>query len=196
LLCRKHDNQGDYTFTSTYGGLIGDEMWATNCAWREEARWERYTGYKYAYFFRVSLKDDAKLTDGVALAQPKPRAWLQLPSFTARQIDNNHAERVSVRLDLAAPEGGSLDLDGVVAKMRSEGGQDAYADDSVAGYNVRVDLPMDELAAGVANDKIVMDFVSCELYPQAAGITPMTTNALIRAATCETLMKGMVLIFF
>jgi hypothetical protein len=189
LLCRKHDGQGEYQFTSSYGGLIGDEMWQTNCVTLREARWQRYTPYEYAYVFRVSLKDEAKLTDGVALAQPKPRAWLPLPTFTAREVDPDKMKRVSVRLDLVAPEGGELDLDGVVERMRTEGGQDAYADSTVAGYNVRVDLPIEELAANVANDKIVMDFVSCDLYPQAAGLQPMTTNALIRAATCEKVKR-------
>ena len=197
LLCRANDGQGYYEFTGTYGGVIGNEMWATNCTrLTQDSALNAYVDAGSAYVFQVLLKDEAKLTDGVELAQPKPRAWLQLPSFTAKQIDIRKTERVSVRLDLIAPEGGSLDLDGVVAKMREEGGQNAYADDSVAGYNVRVDLPMNELAAGTGDDKIIMDFVSCETYGQAFGAQPMTTNALIRAATCETVSKqhGFILI--
>ena len=185
LLCRKHDSQGDYSFGTSHGGLIGEEMWMTNCTDLCEDRWERYTTYKYAYVYRVSLKDEAKLEDGVALAQPKPRAWLQLPKFTAREVSPSKMKRVSLRLDLVAPEGGELDLDNVVEKMRTEGGQEAYKDSKVAGYNVRVDLPIDELMANTTDDKIVMDFVSCDRFPQAAGLQPMVTNALIRAVTCE-----------
>lgn len=185
LLCRKHDKQGDYSFDTFHGGLIGEEMWMTNCTTLCEDRWKRYTTYEYAYVYRVSLKDEAKLEDGVALAQPKPRAWLQLPKFTAHEVDPSKMKRVSLRLDLVAPEGGELDLDNVVEKMRTEGGQEAYKDSKVAGYNVRVDLPIDELMANTTDDKIVMDFVSCDRFPQAAGLQPMVTNALIRAVTCE-----------
>ena len=198
LLCRKHDSQGDYSFDTSYGGLIGEEMWMTNCTYLYEDRWTRYTTYRYAYVYRVSLKDESKLEDGVALAQPKPRGWLQLPSFTAREVDPGKMKRISVRLDLVAPEGGELDLDGVVEKMRTEGGQDAYKDSNVAGYNVRVDLPINELMANTTDDKIVMDFVVCDLYSQAAGVQPMMTNALIRAATCEKepLVRGSTIIVY
>jgi hypothetical protein len=72
-----------------------------------------------------------------------------------------------------------------VEKRRTEGGQEAYKDSKVAGYNVRVDLPIDELMANTTDDKIVMDFVSCDRCPQAAGLQPMVTNALIRAVSCE-----------
>ena len=34
-------------------------------------------------------------------------------------------------------------------------------------------------------DKVLFDFVSCETFGQAVGAQPMTTNALIRAATVE-----------
>ena len=50
---------------------------------------------------------------------------------------------------------------------------------------MRVDLPVDELAANVETDKVLFDFVSCETFGQAVGAQPMTTNALIRAATVE-----------
>jgi len=185
LLCRKHDGQGDYKTDSRYGGFIGEDLWQTNIVTLCETRWEKYTTYQYAYVFRALLKDDAKLTDGEALATARPRAWLQLPTFTARQLDTNRTERISVRMKLEAPEDGTLDLAKVVKDMQDNGHPTACADDSVAGYNVRLDLPLDELKAGTTDDRIVMDFVSCETYAQAAGALPLTTNALIRAATCE-----------
>lgn len=190
LLCRSHDSQGDYKFSNDrYGGLVGSEMWQTNVGYRMEQRWEKYTGYKYAYLFSVSLKDDAKLTDGVPLSVPKPRAWLQLPQCAKREVDPKRMVRVSVRLGLVAPEGGSLDIAEVVRKMREEGEQDAYADDGVEGYNVRVDLPLNELKADTADDRVVMDFVTCDSYAHVSGVAPMVTNALIRVAACEKVKK-------
>lgn len=88
-------------------------------------------------------------------------------------------------MGLEAPVGGALDLEGVVARLKAAGHEGACADASVAGYNVRVDLPVGELKAGVATDKALFDFVSCETFGQAAGAQPLTTNALIRVATVE-----------
>lgn len=197
LLCRNHDGQGYHVASKTYGGFIGEEMWQTNTATLNEPRWKRYVGYEYAYVFRVSLKDEARLEDGVPLAAARPRAWLPLPSFTARQLDTNRTERISVRLMLEPPANGTLDLDAVVKGMRGAGHAGACADNAVAGYNVRVDLPLDELEADATDTRAILDFVSCETYGQACGAQPMTTNALIRAATCEYVkrMNGTVIIF-
>lgn len=197
LLCRKHDGQGEHVAGATYGGLVGEEMWQTNTLALNEPRWTRYVGYNYAYVFRVSLKDEARLADGVPLAAARPRAWLPLPPFTARQLDTNRTERISVRLMLEPPAGGTLDLDAVVKGMRAAGHAGARADDAVAGYNVRVDLPLDDLEAGATDTRALLDFVSCETYGQACGAQPMTTNALVRAATCEYVkrVRGVVVIF-
>lgn len=197
LLCRNHDAQGVHVASKTYGGFIGEEMWQTNTATLNEPRWKRYVGYEYAYVFRVSLKDEARLEDGVPLAAARPRAWLPLPSFTARQLDTNRTERISVRLMLEPPANGTLDLDAVVRGMRAAGHVGTYADDTVAGYNVRVDLPFDELETDATDTRAILDFVSCETYGQACGAQPMTTNALIRAATCEYVKRvnGTVVIF-
>ena len=195
LLCRHHDgwategtNKSVPIFPvagATYGGVIGEEMWATNAVVSEGDRWERHVGYRYAYTFGVKLRDEAKLEDGVALAAPRPRGWLALPKFKARQLDPERVRRISLRLGLEAPEGGALDLDGIVSRLKAAGHDGACKDDSVESYNVRVDLPVDELAANVETDKALFDFVSCETFGQAVGAQPMTTNALIRAATVE-----------
>ena len=195
LLCRAHDGwatEGTNTSVpifpvagATYGGVIGEEMWATNAVVSTGDRWERHVGYRYAYTFGVKLRDEAKLEDGVALAAPRPRGWLALPKFKARQLDPERVRRISLRLGLEAPEGGALDLDGIVSRLKAAGHDGACKDDSVECYNVRVDLPVDELAANVETDKALFDFVSCETFGQAVGAQSMTTNALIRAATVE-----------
>lgn len=183
-----------YGPSASYGGIIGEEMWQTNSALHCADRWTRHIGYEWAFAFSVSLKDEAKLTDGATLATPVPRAWLPLPKFTARQLDTNRTERISVHLDLA-PQGDAT-LDSLIAEMKANGHETACADDSVDGYNVRVDLPMDELAVDAANDSIVMDFVKVDTYAQACGTLPFQTNALIRAASCEVkkVDRGIVLI--
>lgn len=196
LVCRKHDDQGDYKFRETYGGLIGEDMWQTNVCVKHEQRWKPYTTHDYAYIFEAILKDEAKLSDGEVLAEAKPRAWLPLPKFSEKQLDTNRTERISVRLQLVAPADGTLDLARIVAKMKANGQDGAVVDDSVAPYNVRVDLPMDELAANVTTDNVIMDFVDCESYNYACGVQPMVTNALIKAATCEVakIPRGLMLI--
>lgn len=200
VLRNGNDQDGDFTFANSYR-LVGDEMWTNTVGLVLDAAGKKdvtdLVGFEYGRVYYHQLKDEAKLTDGVALETPRPRAWLPLPRFTAKQVNPLKTERVSVRLQLVAPESGTLDLDGIVAKMCAEGGQQAYADDSVAGYNVRVDLPMDELAADTADDSIVMDFVQIDNYLQANGTLPCQTNALIRAATCECVKIpiGGVLIF-
>ena len=78
-----------------------------------------------------------------------------------------------------------LDLDGIVSRLQAAGHDGACKDESVAGYNVRVDLPVGELAANVETDKVLFDFVSCETLGQAVGAQAMTTNALIRVAKVE-----------
>lgn len=195
LLCRNHDGwatEGDNAYVpilpvagATYGGVIGEEMWATNAVVSSGERWERHVGYGTAYTFGVTLRDEAKLEDGVALETARPRGWLALPMFKARQLNPGRVKRVSVRLGLEAPEGGALDLDGIVSRLKAAGHDGASKDESVECYNVRVDLPVDELAANVETDKVLFDFVSCETFGQAVGAQPMTTNALIRAATVE-----------
>ena len=195
LLCRSHDgwgSEGDNKSVplypvagATYGGVIGEEMWATNAVVSWGDRWQRHVGYNVAYTFGVTLRDEAKLEDGVALAAPRPRGWLALPKFKARQLDPERVRRISLRLGLEAPEGGALDLDGIVSRLQAAGHDGACKDDSVECYNVRVDLPVDELAANVETDKALFDFVSCETFGQAVGAQSMTTNALIRAATVE-----------
>lgn len=195
LLCRNHDGwatEGANAYVpilpvagATYGGVIGEEMWATNAVVSSGDRWLRHVGYGVAYTFGVTLRDEAKLEDGVALAAPRPRGWLALPKFEARQLDPERVRRISLRLGLEAPEGGALDLDGIVSRLKAAGHDGACKDDAVECYNVRVDLPVDELAANVETDKVLFDFVFCETFGQAVGAQPMTTNALIRAATVE-----------
>jgi hypothetical protein len=185
LVCRYHDSQGNYITGDTYGGVIGEEMWQTNAVVKCEDRWKKYTGYQYAYIFEVSPKAEAQISDGVRLQQPRPRAWFKLPSFTEKELESDNTRRISVHLDLVASENGTLDLDSIVENMRVLGKQDAYKDNSVEGYNVRVDIPLSKLSAGANSDKIIMDFVSCDTYSQAYGSQPMTTNALIRAVTCQ-----------
>ncbi|MGN0833943.1 MAG: hypothetical protein ACI4RD_09900 [Kiritimatiellia bacterium] len=185
LLCRSHDSQGNYAVDGTYGGILGEEMWVTNVCFKNEARWTRYVGYQYAYVFEAKLREEARLEDGVALATARPRGWLQLPKFTARQLDRERYERISVWLKLEAPEEGAFDLADVVRTIQQNGYENACVDESRAGYNVRIDLPMEELAAGVTDDVIIMDFVACDTYAQAVGAQPVATRALIRAASCE-----------
>ena len=171
---------------ATYGGVVGEEMWATNTVTLlDEDRWQGLVGSKNAYTFGVTLKDEAKLEDGVALAEARPRGWLALPKFKARQLKPERVRRISVRLGLEAPADGALDLDGIVSRLQAAGHDGACKDESVAGYNVRVDLPVGELAANVETDKVLFDFVSCETLGQAVGAQAMTTNALIRVAKVE-----------
>lgn len=186
LLARQWDAQEPPVAGATYGGFIGEEMWATNTATLKQGTlWTDYVGTEHAYVFGVTLRDEAELKDGVALAEARPRGWLALPAFTARQLRPDRVRRVSVRLGLEAPADGALDLDGVVARLKAAGHDTARADSEVAGYNVRIDLPTDELAAGVTTDKVLLDFVSCETLGQAVGAQAMTTNALVRVATVE-----------
>ncbi len=171
---------------ATYGGVVGEEMWATNTVTLlGEDRWQGLVGSKNAYTFGVTLKDEAKLEDGVALAEARPRGWLALPKFKARQLKPERVQRISVRLGLEAPADGALDLDGIVSRLQAAGHDGACKDESVEGYNVRVDLSLDDLAANVETDKVLFDFVSCETLGQAVGAQAMTTNALIRVAKVE-----------
>ncbi len=195
LLCRAWDGwdtEGDNQYVprlpvagATYGGIIGEEMWATNTAFLNGDRWKGLVGKENAYTFGVTLKDEAKMEDGVALETARPRGWLALPKFNAKQLTPERVKRVSLRLGLDAPEGGSLDLDGIVSRLKAAGHEGACKDESVEGYNVRVDLPVSELAANVETDKAIFDFVSCETYEQAFGTQALTTNALIRITTVE-----------
>ena len=195
LLCRAWDGwdtEGDNRYVpklpvagATYGGFVGEDLWATNTVMLSEDRWQGLVGSRNAYTFGVTLRDEAKLLDGVALDVARPRGWLALPKFKARQLKPEHVRRISVRLGLEAPEGGALDLDGIVSRLKAAGHDGACKDESVECYNVRVDLPLEDLAANVETDKVLLDFVSCETLGQAVGAQAMTTNALIRVATVE-----------
>lgn len=166
--------------------FLGDDLWETNSIWAHESRWVTCVGYDYAYALQVTLRPEAEIADGVSLENPVPRAWYRLPTFRKRHLNPNRYSRISVRLALEAPNGQDLDVDGLVAKMVAQGQPGAVADDSIPPYNVRIDLPQDELAVGESSDRVVMDFVEIETYPQAAGCVPPLTNALIRAVWCET----------
>ena len=198
LLCRNHDgwvSENPYVpklpvAGATYGGFIGEEMWETNTAHLSGDRWLRHVGQKDAYVFGAKLKDGAKLEDGVKLTTARPRGWLALPKFKAYKLQEGRYKRISVRLGLEAPADGALDLDGIVGRLQAAGHDGARKDESVSGYNVRVDLPVGELAADVETDKVLFDFVSCETYGQAAGSQAMTTNALIRVAKVEYVPHG------
>ena len=194
LLVRPWDGSASFTYANSYR-FIGEEMWTNTVG--SIANVSDLVGVASGYAYFAELKDEAKLTDGQQLVTPRPRAWLPLPEFSAKHLNTNKTQRVSVRLDLVAPESGTLDLDKVVKNMRENGWPETSADGSVAGYNVRVDLPMDELSANTADDSVVMDFVEVNDYPQANGLVPFTTNALIRAATCEIvpIPRGFIITF-
>ena len=185
LHTRPHDGW-DRTFRidGRYGGVIGEEMWSTNVLCLNGAKWKKYAGYEYVWTYQLELKDEAKLTDGQVLENPVPRAWFALPAFTARMLNTNKYERIFLRLALE-PQGDAT-LESLVADMKAAGQDGVVLDDEVSPYNVRVDLPVEELAVNAANDSIVMDFVKVDTYAQAKGLVPFQTNALIRAVCCET----------
>ena len=195
LLCRAWDGwdtEGDNGYVpklpvadATYGGFVGEDLWATNTVMLSEDRWQGLVGSRNAYTFGVTLRDEAKLEDGVALEVARPRGWLALPKFKARQVNPECVRRISLRLGLEAPADGTLDLDGIVSRLQAAGHDSACKDETVTGYNVRIDLPLEDLAANVETDKVLLDFVSCETLGQAVGAQAMTTNALIRVATVE-----------
>ncbi len=188
VMARCHDGFGvEYRVESERAfTLLGEDLWTTNSIWAHEGRWVECVGYDYAYALQVTLRPEAEIADGIPLAVPVPRAWYRLPAFQKRHLDPNRYSRVSVRLALEAPNGQGIDVDALVSKMVAQGQPGAVADDSIPPYNVRIDLPQDELVFGESKDRVVMDFVEIETYPQAAGCVPPVTNALIRAVWCET----------
>lgn len=188
LHTRTHDKWIDppFLFDGRYGGVIGDEMWSTNVDYLCDAKWTKYAGYAYVWAYQLTLKDEAKLADGQVLENPVPRAWFALPAFTDRMLNTNKYERISLRLDLV-PQGDAT-LESLVAEMKANGQEGAVVESGTVGghdYNVRVDLPVEELGVNAANDSIVMDFVKVDTYPQACQAVPFQTNALIRAACCD-----------
>ena len=192
MVVRPWDGSASFTYANSYR-FIGDDMWTNTVGSITGSDVSVLVGAQTGYAYFAELKDDAKLVDGQPLVTPRPRAWLPLPEFSARQLTPVKTKRISVRLDIVAPESGTLDLDRVLKNMRENGWPEASTDESVAGYNVRVDLPLDELQANTQTDSVVMDFVEVNDYQQANGLVPFTTNALIRAATCETIpiIRGM-----
>lgn len=161
---------------STYGGVVGGDLWKTNSICEDKTN---ILGLTNPHRFRFLLNDDAKFElddDGACtVAGTKARGYIELPQISARKLER--MKRASVYLKLE-PQGSKTVqnlVDGIVAGGLTNAM--AVAED---GYNVRVDLPVDQLAAQCTTDCVVFDFTDVPGFVEASQ-NRVTTNAVIKA---------------
>jgi len=125
------------------------------------------------------------------LATGHPRGYLALPSLSGPAYRG--LKRASVRLQVEPLGGKTVQdiVDGIVA-----GGLTNAVAESSGNYNIRVDLPIDQLAARTTDDKVVFDFVDVPTYREA-NKKNYTTNAVVKAVTWDPIIerKGLMLLF-
>ena len=153
---------------------VGSDMWTTEFA--VVAKNEILGTSGYVWQMRQTLKTEAAFVDGAAaLATPVARGWLALPALAAKDIRD--MKRASVRLALVPGTGETLES--LVAGFRANGYPGSVVE--LKGiYNVRLDIPVERLVAGVATDRVLFDFAEFPNYNAAKNDTP-TVRATISA---------------
>ena len=119
---------------------------------------------------KVTLKDEAELTDGAYYAEGKSCGYLKIPRVGANW------RTASVHLDLV-PQGDET-LDTLVAGFTAAG----YAAKRINGtYNVKLRIPRELLVDGSADEKILIDFSE---YADAEAVRDAqpTVRARVRRA--------------
>ena len=155
---------------------VGEEMWDTD--------FMTLYGQNFAlgttgdmWQMRQKLKPEAALADGAAaLATPVVRGYLALPAIAEKDLRD--MKRGSVRLALIPGTGETLES--LVAGFRANGYPGSIVEtDGI--YNVRLDIPVERLLAGVSTDKVLFDFSEYPNYNAAKTKSP-TVRATIAAA--------------
>ena len=185
------DGQGTASMESTDGGhgfcryrygaddqyqTVGEDMWDTDFLTVNGQNFALgTTGYMWQ--MRQKLKSEAALADGAAaLATPVVRGYLALPAITTKDLRD--MKRGSIRLALIPGTGETLES--LVAGFRANGYPGSVVEtDGI--YNVRLDIPVERLLAGVATDKVLFDFSEYPNYNAAKTKSP-TVRATIAAA--------------
>ena len=189
LLCRNHEGEESFvTDHQAYGGLLFPDLWTAYVETKNN--YQRPNGtVGWTHVFGARLNPSAKIVDGVPLANPVARGYIEVPKFRNLQTLKNPV----VRLELV-PQGGET-VASIVDRMKKLGGVDAVADSSVAPYNVCIRLNVKDLVENVTTDKMVFDFSEVNTFDQALGTEDVTVRALIRTATCTYDKPGLILLF-
>ncbi len=170
----------------SFGGVVGTNLWSYADAALDSSP---LLGGKSAHAFNVTLRDSARLPDGVELAEPAVRGWIALPK------KRTAPEWMKVCLKLV-PEDGFTVAD-LVDEMTAAGCDAAVEATELGGvaYNVTVTVPMSEYATGSSEEAIVFDFEDVRNYYAAMNESARKVKAKVAAAKTEYARRGLTMIF-